>query len=105
VPPRTGQPAPDFTLPSHTGEAVTLSALRGRAVVLNFFPLAFSDVCTAQFRQIADGGAAYTAEDAVVLAVSVDHSDTHRAFAEATGADGVTFLSDFLPRGAGTNTP
>jgi len=92
-----GDVAPDFTLGDHRGEAVTLSGLRGRPVVLNFFPLAFSDVCTTQFRDIGRG--AYADAGAVVLAVSVDHANSLGAFAAAVGAADVTFLSDFLPRG------
>lgn len=97
--PEIGRPAPDFTLPAHTGGTVTLSELRGRPVVVAFFPLAFSDVCTRQFTELAGEWDAYAAEDAVVLAVSVDHANSQAAFAQATGTEGVTFLSDFLPRG------
>ncbi len=39
-----GQPAPDFTLPSHLGKPVRLSTLRGKTVVLAFFPLAFTPI-------------------------------------------------------------
>jgi mycoredoxin-dependent peroxiredoxin len=92
-----GDAAPGFTLGDHRGGTVTLSELRGRTVVLNFFPLAFSDVCTAQFRDIAAG--AYAGSDAVVLAVSVDHASSLGAFAAAVGAEDVTFLSDVLPHG------
>jgi len=42
--PQVGQTAPDFTLPSHLGDEVTLSKLRGRNVVLVFFPLAWTPV-------------------------------------------------------------
>ena len=95
--PGVGDAAPDFTLTSHHETPVTLSALRGRPVVLNFFPLAFSEWCTAQFTALAEG--AYAGTDAHVLAVSVDHANSLAAFARATGAEDVTFLSDFLPRG------
>lgn len=97
--PRVGLPAPEFTLPAHTGGAVSLADLRGRTVILNFFPLAFSGVCSEQFRRIGAGEVAWAGADAAVLGVSVDSSDTQAAFAHATGAEGVTFLSDFQPRG------
>lgn len=98
MPVEVGQQAPDFTLPAHDGETVTLSALRGTPVVIAFFPLAFSGVCTNQLGGL-DGGNAYGGETARVLAISVDHSHSQRAFAESIGLDGVTLLSDFLPRG------
>jgi peroxiredoxin len=95
-----GSIAPDFTLPDHRHEPFTLSSLRGGpSVVLAFFPLAFSEWCSRQFRVMGERAEAYAAEGAVVLAVSVDHSTTLAAFREATGAEKVTFLSDFLPRG------
>lgn len=97
--PEIGRPAPDFTLPAHTGGTVTLSALRGTPVVVAFFPLAFSGVCTRQFTELAAERHACSAEGAAVLAVSVDHANPQAAVAEATGAEGVTFLSDLLPRG------
>ena len=46
--PTVGQQAPDFTLPSTSGDNVTLSALRGKPVLIAFFPLAFSGTCTAE---------------------------------------------------------
>ena len=44
IPLRPGSPAPDFSLPSHTGETLTLSDLRGQNVVLAFFPLAWTPI-------------------------------------------------------------
>ena len=49
-----GTPAPDFTLVNHDREPVTLSALRGRRVVLAFFPAAFSSVCTKELCMFRD---------------------------------------------------
>ena len=49
-----GTPAPDFTLPNQDREAVTLSAQRGRPVVLAFFPAAFSSVCTTELCTFRD---------------------------------------------------
>lgn len=100
--PEIGQPAPAFTLTSHRQEQVSLSDFAGTSsVVLAFFPLAFSGVCTKQFTELGKDLTAYTGGgDAVVLAVSVDHAHSLRAFAEAVGAEDVTFLSDFQPRGA-----
>src|SRR5690242_19969337 len=46
--PAVGQQAPDFTLKSTSGEKITLSALRGKPVLIAFFPLAFTSTCTAE---------------------------------------------------------
>src|SRR2546421_439746 len=50
-----GSVAPDFTLMSHERQPVTLSAARGRPVVLAFFPAAFSSVCTKELCTLRDG--------------------------------------------------
>lgn len=95
-----GQPAPEFTLKSGTQQDVSLGDFRGKTVVLNFFPLAFSGVCTQQFTDIGARTTDYANTDAVQLAVSVDHAFTLGAFGDGVGAGNVTFLSDFQPRGA-----
>jgi mycoredoxin-dependent peroxiredoxin len=95
-----GQPAPDFTLPSGDHKEVSLADFRGQTVVLNFFPLAFSGVCTTQFTEIGSGATEYATTDAVQLAVSVDHAFSVGAFRDQVSANNVTFLSDFQPRGA-----
>ena len=65
-----GTEAPDFTLSDSNGDEVTLSQLRGQPVYLNFYPLAFSPVCTDWFTAIAADGSPY--EGAVVIGISVD---------------------------------
>ena len=67
-----GQEAPDFTLPNQDGEPVALSDLRGRRVVLYFYPKADTPGCTTQACGIRDRGAEYDAAGAVVLGVSPD---------------------------------
>ena len=94
----TGEKAPDFSLPDHEGNEVSLRDFRGRKVVLVFYPLDFSPVCTDQLSvyqevlpQIDDSGAR-------LLGISVDSSWTHRAFRERLGLT-MTLLSDFEPKG------
>jgi peroxiredoxin Q/BCP len=67
-----GDPAPDFTLPDQTGAPVTLSDLRGRPVVLYFYPKADTPGCTTQACGVRDHQADYAQHDAVVLGVSPD---------------------------------
>src|SRR5215210_7956819 len=68
----TGAQATDFTLPNQDGEEVTLSSLRGRPVVLYFYPKADTPGCTTQACGIRDHSADYDAVGAVVLGVSPD---------------------------------
>ncbi|QDW31446.1 peroxiredoxin [Arthrobacter sp. KBS0702] len=97
--PAVGVPAPDFELLNQFGEPVRLSELRGRAVVLVFFPFAFSGICTGELCEIRDNLALFEDADAVVLGVSVDSKFAQRAYAER---EGYTFdlLADFWPHGA-----
>ena len=75
-----GSTAPDFTLMNHDRQPVTLSALRGRPVVLAFFPGAFSDTCTSELCTLRDSRSKFTAVNAQVLGISVDTFFTLKAF-------------------------
>lgn len=92
--PAVGTPAPDFSLPSTSGETVTLSALRGTPVLLAFFPLAFTSVCTAEFCDVRDAWDEFAATGVRVLPISVDAGPSLQAFKEQLGTQ-VDFLSDF----------
>lgn len=90
-----GAAAPDFVLPRKIGEApFRLSAHRGRPVVVLFFPLAFSSVCTEEMCTVAEDYNAWSKLDAVVVGISVDSAFVNHRFAEATGAP-FPILSDF----------
>ncbi|MQY08253.1 peroxiredoxin [Actinomadura macrotermitis] len=95
-----GDSAPDFELKDQHGAPVRLSDFRGdKNVVLVFYPLAFSGVCTGELCAIRDELPTFGAEDDVqVLAVSVDSVFALRAWAEQ---EKYTFplLSDFWPHG------
>ena len=67
-----GDPAPDFTLSDQDGNSVTLSELRGKTVVLYFYPKADTPGCTTQACGVRDHRADYESADAVVLGVSPD---------------------------------
>lgn len=90
-----GAVAPDFSLRPGPGAApVTLSALRGRPVVVLFFPLAFSSVCTEEMCGLAERWAHWDALGTEVVAISVDSPFVARKFAEETKVP-FPILSDF----------
>lgn len=91
---KVGTQAPDFTLPSKPGETLTLSSLRGKNVVLLFFPAAFTSVCTREMCTIAEDYSAYEKLNAQPLAISVDTPWTLQKFAAESKAN-FPFLSDF----------
>ncbi len=96
---RLGGPAPDFTLRDQFGQDVTLSSYRGtKAVLLVFYPFAFSGVCTGEMAGIRERLDEFLTFDSEVLAISCDPTYALRAFADA---DGLNFplLSDFWPHG------
>ncbi len=92
--PAVGTPAPDFTLPSTSGEQVTLSALCGRRVLIAFFPLAFTSTCTAEMCAFSDDYDAFAAAGVTVLPISVDSVPTLKEFKAKHGLKS-EFLSDF----------
>ena len=65
--PAVGSPAPDFTLPSTAGTDVTLSSLRGKNVLIAFFPLAFTSTCTTELLCFTEDFGAFQVADTVVL--------------------------------------
>lgn len=77
-----GQPAPDFTLPDQDGRDVSLSGLRGNAVLLYFYPRDETPGCTTQAQGIRDSWSAFSDAGVTVLGVSPDDSATHRAFCD-----------------------
>jgi peroxiredoxin len=93
-----GQEAPDFTLRDENGEEVPLSSLRGRNVVLIFFPAAFSGICTKELHTATDLAEQYGAAGAEVFGVSVDSPYALKAWKRDEHLD-ARFLSDFHPKG------
>jgi thioredoxin-dependent peroxiredoxin len=77
---REGDPAPDFTLTSDRGEAVTLSSLRGKPVVLYFYPKDDTPGCTTQACGIRDAYGEFERAGAIVLGVSPDDESSHVEF-------------------------
>jgi peroxiredoxin len=99
TPPEVGEAAPGFELRDEHGQLVALSSHRGRrAVLLVFYPYAFSRVCTSELGELRDAWAAFDRDDLAVLAVSCDPVFTLRAYAEAERLP-FALLSDFWPHG------
>ena len=93
-----GERALDFELRDQHGTPVRLSDFRGaKNVVLVFYPLAFSGVCTGELRALRDWPEV-TGDDVEVLAVSVDSTYATRTWSDAQGF-GFRLLSDFWPHG------
>lgn len=95
---KVGDPAPDFTLKGTNKTEFKLSDARGKNVVLNFFPAAFSPVCSNQVASIQAEKARF-GDDTLVFGVSVDGPWALEAFKRERGID-FELLSDFYPHGA-----
>jgi peroxiredoxin (alkyl hydroperoxide reductase subunit C) len=95
---KVGDPAPDFELSGTGGVKFKLSEVRGQKnVVLNFFPAAFSGVCSQQMPRIQEQKQLF-GEDTLVFGVSVDGRFALEAWAKQLGID-FPLLSDFWPHG------
>ncbi|MBC7686706.1 MAG: redoxin domain-containing protein [Aquabacterium sp.] len=90
----TGQISPDFTLFDADKNKVTLSEYRGKKVLILFFPLAFSSVCTAELCNIRDNISSYNDANAMVFGISVDSVFVLKKFKEEQHLN-FPLLSDF----------
>jgi len=79
---RAGVRAPEVTFNVHSGAPVTLASLRGKPVVVYFYPKDDTPGCTVEAQEIRDLYEQIKKADAVVIGVSSDGQDSHRAFAE-----------------------
>jgi peroxiredoxin len=95
-----GAAAPDFTLKDQSQKEVKLSEFQGKKnVVLIFYPLDWSPVCTNEHTCLVNDMRRFDELDAQVLGISVDSAWSHKAFAEKMGIK-YPLLADFQPRGA-----
>ncbi len=94
-----GDEAPDFELKDQHGTPVKLSGFRGQKnVVLVFYPLAFSGVCSGELCEMRDSFPEAEREDVELLTVSVDSVYVHKTWADTEGYE-FGLLSDFWPHG------
>jgi len=89
-----GQQAPDFTLFDNAKNKVTLSELKGNNILLLFFPLAFTSVCTKELCSVRDNIGMYNKSNAKVFGISVDSLHTLAKFKEEQNLN-FQLLSDF----------
>jgi peroxiredoxin len=92
--------APDFELPNQFGEHIRLSDFMGKSpVVIVFFPLAFSGICTTELCALRDNLTLFKEHGVELIGISVDSKATLRAWADQEGYD-FNLLADFWPHGA-----
>lgn len=94
-----GATAPDFTLAASTDGGISLSGLRGRNVVLAFYPADWSPVCSDQMALYSELLPEFRRLGAELLGISVDNVWSHKAFAAARKIS-FPLLADFEPKGA-----
>jgi len=84
--PSLDQPAPEFTLPTNTGDGeIGLTDLRGKWVVLYFYPKDFTAGCTLEARRFQQDLPKYMAQNAQIIGVSADSVDSHAEFCDSEG--------------------
>ena len=84
--PALNQPAPDFTLPTNTGDGeISLSDYQGEWVVVYFYPKDFTSGCTLEARRFQQDLPKYIDRDVQILGISVDDVDSHREFCDSEG--------------------
>jgi peroxiredoxin len=93
-----GEPAPEFSLRDQDGGMVSLSDFRGRKVLLVFYPLDFSPVCSDQLSIYQEVKPQIEEKGVEMIGISVDHGFAHKAFQEKLGID-TPLLADFEPKG------
>jgi peroxiredoxin len=95
-----GDAAPEFSLSNQFGETVALADFKGKKnVVIVFYPLSFSGICTGELCELRDNFDRFVREDVELLAVSVDSKFVQKVFAEHEGYK-FSVLADFWPHGA-----
>ncbi|HWN28652.1 MAG TPA: peroxiredoxin [Actinomycetospora sp.] len=95
-----GSPAPDFTLKNQDSQEVSLSDFRGdKAVLLVFFPFAFSGICTGELCSVRDDLSSFQNDKVQILGISCDTTWSLKVWAQQEGYE-FPLLSDFWPHGA-----
>ena len=102
---KSGDLAPDFTLPAISGKSIKLSQYRGKSnVVLSFVPAAWTPVCSEQWPGYNLAKEQFEESDTVLLGITVDNIPTLRAWTKYIGPVWFNVLSDFYPHGEVADT-
>jgi peroxiredoxin (alkyl hydroperoxide reductase subunit C) len=98
---KAGMKAPDFTLPSVSGEKISLTQFKGKKnVVISFLPAAWTPVCSDQWPGYNIAKNIFDKNDAVLIGITVDNIPTLYAWTKEMGELWFPVLSDFYPHGA-----
>ena len=92
---RIGQPAPDFKLPSTHDKDISLSDLKGKYVVLFFYPLDFTPVWSTEVPEFNNKLKEFEKLNSTVLGVNTDSIPTHKAWIESLGGIDYPLLADY----------
>jgi peroxiredoxin len=98
MPIEVGQKAPEFTLKDQNQKEVSLKDFRGKNVLLAFYPLDFSPVCSKEHACFRDDLSEFQGLNAQIVGISVDSAWSHKAYAEKLGIN-YPLLADFHPKG------
>ena len=96
---KVGEEAPDFTLKDHFENEITLSAFRGKNVLLSFHPLAWTAVCADQMRSLEENHPRFEELNTIALGMSVDSVPSKKAWAESLEIKSTSLVADFWPHG------
>jgi peroxiredoxin len=96
---QAGMPAPDFTLKCTPDQSVSLHELRGKNVILAFYPADFSSICSDQMALYNEVYPEFRKHNAELIGISVDGAWAHKAFAKSENLK-FPLLADFEPKGA-----
>ena len=96
---KVGDKAPEFSLTSSKQKVVNLADLKGKKVILSFYPVAFTPVWENQVSSLEENFDNIQNANATALAISIDSPYANGAWAEKIGVKNTTLLSDFWPHG------
>lgn len=96
---KVGEKIPEFRLPDHNKEEISLDKFDGKNVLLSFHPEAWTSVCRNQMQALEDNYQKFEENNTVPLGISVDPVASKRAWAEDMGLENLRLLSDFWPHG------